>query len=223
MSTHQSDPALLDTASLGFAEDFTQPSDAVRQAREDALVGGLEPISPRVVAALTFFARALDARAVVEVGSGTGLTGLALFAGMHPNGILTSIDAEADWQLEARAAFTSASLPASRFRLIAGAALDVLPKLRDAAYDLVLINGDKLEYVEYVAQALRMLRPGGVLLVHDALWHSLVADPRNDDDETVIIRESLQTIRENSELTTVMIPLGDGLLAAIQGPPAHLG
>ena len=219
MTTHEtSDPDLLDAASLGFAEDFARLGETVHQARETALVGGANPVSGGVAAALTFLARVLDARAVVEVGTGTGVTGLALFAGMAPEGILTSIDAETDWQLEARAAFTRAGLPARRFRLIAGAALDVLPNLRDGAYDLVLINGDKLEYVEYVAQGLRLLRPGGVLAVHDALWHNLVADPRNDDDETVIIREALEAIQANDDLATVMVPLGDGLLAAVKAP-----
>jgi predicted O-methyltransferase YrrM len=189
----------------------------VRQAREDALVAGLEPISTGVAATLTFLTRALAAKAVVEIGTGTGATGLALLAGMDPDGVLTSLDTDADWQLEARAAFLRTGIAPRCFRLIAGAALDVLPKLRDAAYDLVLIDGDKLEYVEYVAQAIRLLRPGGILALHDALWHTSVANPRNDDDETVIIREALQVIQTNDALVSLMIPLGDGLLVAVKG------
>jgi len=208
---------LLDAASLSFAEDFTHLPDQVRQAREDALVAGMQPVSTGVAAALTFLTRALGAKAVVEVGTGTGATGLALLAGMDPEGVLTSLDSDADWQLEARAAFLRTGIEPRRFRLIAGAALDVLPKLRDAAYDLVLIDGDKLEYVEYVAQAIRLLRPGGILAVHDALWRTMVANPRNDDDETVIIREALQVIQTNDDLVSLMIPLGDGLLVAVKG------
>jgi predicted O-methyltransferase YrrM len=150
------------------------------------------------------------------VGTGTGATGLALLAGMDPDGVLTSLDSDADWQLEAREAFLRTGVATRRFRLISGSALDVLPKLRDGAYDLVLVDGDKLEYVEYVAQAIRLLRPGGVLAVHDALWHTQVANPRNDDDETVIIREALQVIQANDDLTSLMIPLGDGLLVAVK-------
>ena len=95
-------------------------------------------------------------------------------------------------------------------------ALDVLPKLRDNAYDGVFIDGDKLEYVEYVAQALRLLRRGGVVVLNDALWHNLTADPRNEDDETVIIREGLQSILDLEEFVPLLIPLGDGLLAAVK-------
>jgi predicted O-methyltransferase YrrM len=205
---------LLDVASLSFAEDYARLADPVRQAREDALVAGIEPMSTGVAAALTFLTRSLTAKAVVEIGTDNGATGLALLAGMEPEGVLTSLDADADWQLEARESFVRAAVAPRRFRLISGPVLDVLPKLRDGAYDLVLIDGDKLEYVEYVAQAVRLLRTGGVLALHDALWHNQVANPRNDDDETVIIREALQVIQTNEMLSPLMVPLGDGLLVA---------
>jgi predicted O-methyltransferase YrrM len=207
----------LSAQSLELAEDFARPTEPVREARDSSLVVGADTASPGVCAALTFLAKAVDAKAVVEIGTGTGLTGLALFTGMNENGILTSIDSEADWQLEARQAFTAAGIKPSRFRLIAGVSLEVLPRLQDAAYDIVFVNGDKLEYVEYVAQALRLLRRGGVVIVNDALWGNLVADPRNEDDETVIIREALQAIQDDETLYPVLIPLGDGLAAAVKG------
>ncbi|MDR1354940.1 MAG: class I SAM-dependent methyltransferase [Propionibacteriaceae bacterium] len=211
------DIGLLDTESLSLAENYACLPDALRLARENTLLGGDETLSNGACATLTFLAKALDAKAVVEIGTGTGVTGLALFAGMNPAGILTTIDSEADWQLEAREAFLAADITARRFRTIAGVVLDVLPKLSDGVYDLVFVNGDKLEYVEYVAQAVRLLRPGGVLLINDALWHNLVADPRNEDDETVIMREALQAVQELGDFTPLLIPLGSGLLAAVRG------
>ena len=200
-----------------MADSFTRNPAPVRLAREVGLgVDDAEVPSDGVCAALTFLARALNARAVVEIGTGTGVTGLALFAGMAPDGVLTSLDVDADWQADARQAFLESGVPPTRCRLINGVALDLLPKLRDGAYDMVLVNGDKLEYVEYVAQATRLLRPGGVLVVNDALWRNLVADPRCEDDEALIIREALQLVRDDDGFTTVMIPLGDGLLAAVK-------
>ncbi|MDR2619601.1 MAG: class I SAM-dependent methyltransferase [Propionibacteriaceae bacterium] len=207
---------LLDSESLALAEDYVYLPDTVRQAREDAVLTIREVPSNGVCAALLFLAKALDAKAVVEVGTGAGVTGLALFAGMNPAGILTSIDSEADWQLEAKQLAADAGIAARRFRTIAGVALDVLPKLSDAAYDLVFINGDKLEYVEYVAQASRLLRTGGILVLNDVLWHNLVANPRNDDDETMIMREALQSVLDLGDFTPLLIPLGSGLLAAIK-------
>jgi len=188
----------------------------VRMAHETAMHVGAPVPSHGACAALTFLAKAVHARTVVEVGTGPGVTGLALFAGMAPDGILTSIDVDADWQLEARQAFIGAGVPPQRFRLIAGVALDVLPKLRDGAYDLVFIDGDKLEYVEYVSQAAHLLRPGGVLVLNDALWHNLVADSRSDDDEAFIIREALQVVQVDENFTALIIPLGNGILAAVK-------
>ena len=88
------------------------------------------------------------------------------------------------------------------------------PKLRDGAYDIVLINGDRLEYVEYVSQALRLLRPGGVVVVNDALANNHIADPDNEDDDTLIIRETLDSVLETEEFTPVLLPVGEGLLLA---------
>ena len=129
-------------------------------------------------------------------------------------GILTSIDTEPEHQAAAREAFNAAGYPTRRARLIAGAALQVLPKLSDGAYDLVLVDGDPLEYVEYVEQGLRLLRPGGLLVLNHALADGRVADERNEDDEVVIIREALTAVSDSDELAPVLLPVGDGLLVA---------
>ena len=68
-----------------------------------------------------------------------------------------------------------------------------------------------------MAQALRLLRPGGVLVLHHALWDNLVAAADNQDDEPTIIREALEAIAAIDEFTAVLLPVGDGLLAAIKG------
>lgn len=215
-STSPSDTS-LDARSWGFAEDFVTADEHLRKAREQGLELGVDPVSNGVASTLRFLAAALQARAIVEVGTGSGVSGLAMFEGMGAEGIITSIDPEAERQAIARRVYTDAGLKTSRFRLIAGTPLDVLPKLRDGAYDMVFVNGDKLEYVEYVAQALRLLRHGGVLVLHDALWKNLVADADNEDDETLIIREALASVQETEAFTTTLLPVGDGLLAAVKG------
>jgi len=206
----------LNSESLDMAENFVYNAEPVRLAREAAAEAGVPVPSNGACALLTFMAQALDAQSVVEIGTGSGVSGLALIDGMALDGVLTSIDVDADRQNEARRAFTAAGVSAQRFRLIAGVALDVLPKLRDGAYDIVFVNGDKLEYVEYVAQASRLLRAGGVLVVNDVLWANKVADPHNDDDEAVIIREALQAVELDDGFTSLIVPLGDGLLAAVR-------
>ena len=91
----------------------------------------------------------------------------------------------------------------------------MLPKLTDGAYDLVFVDGDPLEYVEYVAQAERLLRSGGLLVLHHALWQGQVADERNSDDEPLIIREALAAVLADESFTPALLPVGDGLLVAV--------
>lgn len=202
--------------SWAFAEGFVPESDSASTARRAAHDLGLTPASQGVASVLTFLARAINAKAVVEIGTGTGVSGLALLAGMARDGILTSIDIETEHQVAARQMFTAVGVVTRRARLIAGAALNVLPKLSDGAYDLVFIDGDPLEYVEYVAQAQRLLRPGGMLVLHHALWNGFVADERNEDDEPVIIREALDAVAGIGGFTPVLLPVGDGLLCAVK-------
>ncbi|SER47115.1 Predicted O-methyltransferase YrrM [Propionibacterium cyclohexanicum] len=207
---------VLDARSLAFAEDFVECSEALRSARDQAIVLQAPVISGGTAAALTVLTRAVQATAVVEVGTGTGESGLAFFEGMAADGVLTSIDSRAQWQLEARKAFLGRSIPTRRFRLIPGNPLGILNNLRDGAYDVVFINGDKLEFVEYLAQALRLLRHGGLAIMNNALWHNKIADPGNDDDEAVIIREALQSVIETEEFTSALLPVGEGLLVAVR-------
>lgn len=203
-------------ATLAFAEAFVAESDGAEAARRRADDLGVECISTGVAATLTLLARVVNARAVAEIGTGTGVSALALLAGMASDGVLTSIDAEAEHQLAAREVLTAEGVPSRRVRLIAGQALSVLPKLTDGAYDLVYIDGDPLEYVEYVAQAQGLLRPGGVLVLHHALWQDMVADERNEDDEPLIIREALEAVLADESFTPALLPIGDGLLVAVR-------
>jgi len=202
--------------SLAYAEAFVAESEPSRTARRTASGLGVDAISGGVAATLTLLAKTVAAKAVVEIGTGTGVSGLALFAGMLGDGVLTSIDAESENQAAAREVFGDAGVPSRRIRLIAGQALVVLPKLSDGAYDIVFVNGDPLEYVEYVAQAERLLRPGGLLVLHHALWDGKVADEQNSDDEPLIVREALQAVAESGLFTATLLPLGDGLLVAVR-------
>ena len=203
-------------ASWVYAEDFGAESDTAYAARQAAEELGISPISRGSASALTMLARAIQAKAVVEIGTGSGVSGLALFAGMQSDGILTSVDIEPEHQQAARTSFLAVGIPTQRFRLIAGAALSVLPKLSDGAYDLVLVDADKVEYAEYVAQAVRLLRHGGVLVVDNALWHDRTADPGNTDDQTQAIRAALTAVQDDEDMVAALLPVGDGMLVAVK-------
>lgn len=201
---------------MAFAEAYAQEPHLAGAARAAAERLGVEPVSPGTAAALGFLASIMDAHAVVEVGTGTGVSSLALLSGMNQSGILTSIDIENEHQIEAREVLGQAGYPNRRARLIAGPALTVLPKLNDGAYDMVFVDGDPLEYVEYVDQASRLLRRGGLLALYHAFADDTVANPADESDNTVIIREALAALAEMEEYSPVLLPVGDGLAVAIR-------
>ena len=201
-------------ATWTFAEEYVAEDELLATARTRAEEVGVSPISPGAGAALRFLASVLDARAVVEIGTGTGVSGLWLLRGMRADGVLTTVDIETEHQRLARQTFTEAGVPTQRARTISGAALDVLPRLTDGHYDIVFCDGDKTEYAAYLTEALRLLRPGGVVAFDNALWHDKVADPAQRDPETVSIRDLVKTVASHEELTPLLLPVGDGLLLA---------
>jgi predicted O-methyltransferase YrrM len=202
-----------DTADL--VEFYLAEDDVMADARSAATVLGCQPVSPGVGSALRFLASAVAARAVVEVGTGTGLSGLWLLRGMRPDGVLTSIDADPEHQRIARAAFTASGHGPSRLRLINGMGLEVLPRLTDGGYDLVLVDTSPADQPRYLEEALRLLRPGGVVALHGVLGAS-VLDPDAADASTLALREVTRQVREDERLAPSLLPLGQGLLAAIR-------
>ncbi len=201
-------------ASWSYAEQFVAEDDVLVAARSRSEEVGVVPIGSGVGAALRFLAAVLDARAVVEIGTGTGVSGLWMLRGMRSDGVLTTVDIEAEHQRLAKQTFADAGIPSQRARTIPGAALEVLPRLTDGHYDLVFCDGDKTEYSAYLTEALRLLRPGGVVAFDNALWHDRVADPAQRDEETVTVRDLGRAVADDESLVPVLLPVGDGLLVA---------
>ncbi len=198
-----------------FAESFV-PEDAVLQAaRSSAEEIGVTPISPGTGAVLRLLAAAARARTAVEIGTDTGVSGLYLLRGMRPDGVLTSIDPEAEAQRLARAAFNADGIPTSRARLINGRALDVLPRLTDAAYDIVFCASDRREYPDLLPQVIRVARTGGVIIFDGA---SSAADTEARDAEAGGMRRLVELIREDGRLAPAVLPVASGLLAAVATP-----
>lgn len=202
------------SASWAYCEDFLTLDDVVLGATDRAAQLGCPPVSPGTGAVLRTAAAMLRATAVVEIGTGAGVSGLWLLRGMAADGVLTTIDTEAEHQRAARTAFAEDGVRPTRVRAITGRALDVLPRLTDGAYDLVLADGDPLELPQHVEQAVRLLRPGGVLAVAHALHHDRLPDPARRDEVTTTVREVVRAVRDDERLAPAMLPTGDGLLLA---------
>lgn len=207
-------PTPINATSWTFADTYVDEDDVLAAARARAAEVGVIPISAGSGATLRFLASVIDARAVVEIGTGTGVSGVWLLRGMRSDGVLTTVDVEAEHQRLARESFKDAGIASQRARTIAGAALDVLPRLTDGHYDLVFADGDKREYSAYLTEALRLLRPGGVVAFDNALWHGRVADPAQRDEETVAVRDLVQQVAQTEGLVPALLPVGDGLLVA---------
>ena len=156
---------------------------------------------------------------MVEVGTGTGVSGLWLLRGIAPDGVLTSIDSEAEHQRLARQTFAEAGIAPARTRLIAGAAAQVLPRLSDGGYDLVLCDAALVDLHDQLTEALRLLRPGGLVVLARALRQDRVGDSAARDPETVALRELSRTVREHPRLVPALLPVGQGLLVAATLPP----
>ncbi|WZH92775.1 O-methyltransferase [Nocardia farcinica] len=202
---------------LAYMEESVVEDEILVSARERATELGAAPVPPSVGALLSMYAQLLGARAVVEVGTGAGISGLWLLDGMREDGTLTTIDSEPEHQRAAKEAFRAADIPPARTRLINGRALDVLPRLADGAYDLVFVDAAPLEHPEYVAQGVRLLREGGAIILHNALLGGRVPDPTQRDAVTQAVRSATRAIAEDPRLTCVLIPVGDGLLCASRG------
>jgi predicted O-methyltransferase YrrM len=203
-------------ATLAYAEQFHHEDEILHAARQRALEMGATPILPGGGAALCLLATAVNAKSVVEIGTGCGVSGLWLLRGMRSDGTLTSVDVEPEHQRLARQAFAEAGFSGGRVRLITGRALDVLPRLSDGGYDMVFADGARQEYADYLAEAVRLLRVGGIVAFDNMLWRNRVADPAQRDPETVTLREVGKLVQSDDRLRSVLIPLGDGLLAAIK-------
>lgn len=199
-----------------YAELFVADTPAVLAARDRAVELGCPAIPPGVGSLLTFLAAATCARAIVEVGTGAGVSTLHLVAGMAPDGIVTSIDTDAGHQRAAKEALADAEIAPGRTRLINGRALDVLPRLTDGGYDLVFVDACPDDYPLFLVQAKRLLRIGGVVAFSHGLWQGKVSDPTQRDGQTVAVRETGRSMREDEQLLPVILPLGDGVLAAVR-------
>jgi len=184
--------------------------DALRHARGRAAAGGMPPVSADAGAFLRFAARWVGAQAAVEIGSGAGYSGIWLARGLNPKGLLTTIEADPEHQRLAKCSYEEAGV-AGRVRAIGGRALEVLPRLSDGGYDLVFLDALKVEYPLYLEHALRLVRPGGVIIADNVLWSGRVANPRATDPDTEGLRLYARRIAEDDRLDSVILTISDGL------------
>lgn len=161
---------------------------------------------------MAFLLRALGARKVLEIGTFTGYSSLAMALALGPEGRITCCDVSEEWTAIAREHWKKAGVE-PRIDLRLGPALDTLDQLlaEGRGFDFAFIDADKQNYVGYYERCLRLVRRGGVIAVDNTLWSGKVADPREADADTIAIRDFNAVVATDDRVIVSVTPIGDGL------------
>ena len=198
-----------------FSESFIAEDFEMSQARARGVELGVVDTTPGAGAYLRFLAHLLKAQSVVEVGTASGVGSLWLLKGMMKSGTLTSIDDEMEHTQIAKLALQDADIEQSRFRLITNSIPDVMTKLTDRAYDLVVLRHNPEDLTYTVEEAHRILRSGGVMVIDGFFGGGKVSDPSQRDPRTIALREAGKSVKGATDLwVSTLITVGDGLLIA---------
>ncbi len=174
-------------------------------------------IAPEQGQFMQLLVRLTGARTIVELGTFTGYSALAMALALPVDGRLITCDLDQAWTAIARRYWAEAGV-AEQIELRLGRALDTLAEMLAAGaagtVDLVFIDADKKNYPAYYERALELLRPGGLVLIDNVLWGGAVADPGVTDAATTAIRALNDRLHHDARVDVSLLPLGDGLTLA---------
>lgn len=196
-----------------YAESFAREDIFMQQARNNAEELGTSEPTPAVGGLLRFVVETLKVKSIVEIGTGSGVSGLWLFSGASAETVLTSIDTEREHAASARNIFEESGISPQRFRLITGIIMEVVGKLADNNYDLVVVR-PAADLMDVIHESYRLLRKGGILFIDQALSGGKVADPTQRDFESISRRDGIRAVKEDSRWSSTILPLGSGVLLA---------
>jgi len=200
-----------------FVEERVSEDVDIERARHASLEHGIDPITASAGQYIAIIATALDATTIMEIGTGLGV-GTIWLAHACPGAHITSIDSEMDHHVSVRELLNAAEIPASRVRLITEKALDVLPKMNESSYDLVVIDADYQNVQAYVDHGISLVKPRGSVIVAGVLGDDLVADPAKRDDKTSAYRWLLQALEDRNDIVHTLNLIGDGLVHIVRLP-----
>jgi caffeoyl-CoA O-methyltransferase len=197
-----------------YVLDHTTPPDPVQQQLIDttqAMSSGGMQISADQGEFFTILTSLLQPSFVVEIGTFTGYSALAIAKGLGPSGRLLCCDVSEEWTTIARRHWEDAGV-ADRIELRIAPAIDTLRALPVAAViDLAFIDADKAGYRDYYEEILSRLAPNGVILVDNTLWSGAVVDDADTSTDTVALREFNDHVATDARVRQVMLPVGDGV------------
>ncbi len=203
---------------FAFIAAQTIPEDALlRDLREAAATAGLPEIhiAPEQAAFLQLVLRAARAVEVVEVGTLGGYSAIAMARGLGPRGRVVTLEIEPKHAAFARE-WIARSDVAGRIEVRLGDANSTLAALPKQSCDAVFLDADKVGYVGYLQEAMRILRPGGMLLADNVLAGGAIIDPKSRSATARAIRAFLDAVAATAGLQSIIVPLGDGCLMGVK-------
>jgi caffeoyl-CoA O-methyltransferase len=189
-------------------------------AAETAELGGIAimQVSPEQGAFITLLVGAIGARRALELGTFTGYSAICIARGLPNDGKLVSCDVNEDWAGIARRYFDKAGL-ADRIDLRLGPALDTLRAMpADEPFDFAFIDADKVGYLDYYEETLRLLRPGGLAMIDNVLRGGRVVEPDHDDEGDRVVLELNRRIAVDERVDVAMLGVSDGITLVLKRP-----
>ena len=169
-------------------------------------------IAPEQGQFLEIIVKILNANCCLEIGRFTGLSSLCIARGLPESGKLTTID-NSDEFLSMAEKYWKMAKQATKIESIIGEGVDVLQSMidRQQSFDFIFVDADKNNYPHYYELSLTLLKPNGILIIDNMLWHGDVADENTTDKLTVTIRELNKKIQTDERIDFSLLPLSDGL------------
>ena len=170
-------------------------------------------IAPEQGAFMALLVQLIGATRILEIGTFTGYSSTAMALAMPADGRITCLDVSREWTDRAREAWREADVE-DRVDLRIGPAVESLRELDDDAFDLAFIDADKTSYDAYYEGCLRVVRPGGLILIDNVLQGGRVVDAAADDENVTAIRALNEKIAADERVDMTLLPVADGLTMA---------
>jgi predicted O-methyltransferase YrrM len=213
---------LTDTLQNYIATISLREPDLLRELRRKTaeLPEHLMQISPEQGQFLTLLVRAIGAKRALEVGVFTGYSLVATALALPSDGIVVGCDISEEWSVIALDYCKRAGV-ADKVDMRIGDARKTLARLLECegaagSFDFIFIDADKQGYEAYYEAALTLLRPGGLIVVDNVLWHGAVVDDTIQDDETRALRAFNAKLHHDKRIDLSLIPFADGLTLALK-------
>jgi len=209
-------PLALDDGLYSYLLKHTRESEVLRTLREEtsALRGSQMQVAPEQGALLALMVELVDARRVIEIGTYTGYSSIAMASAMREGGVLYACDKNEESFAVARRYWAKAGVSDRVVEKNGDAKVSVVELLEEHgenSFDVGFIDADKRAYREYYEALLKLVRPGGLIIIDNVLWYGKVADETLEDKQTLAIREFNAFVASDERVSYGMVPIGDGL------------